>query len=70
MTISLCSGCVHYYSYNCAKSMDEMALVRSCDHFCFVPTRNFRRPAGLYLAINALPEFDPHVLDSRADRAT
>jgi hypothetical protein len=40
--ISLCSGCAHYYNFNCEKSMDDKAIVRACDHFRFIATKNYR----------------------------
>lgn len=52
--ISLCSGCAHYYNFNCDKPSDEKVLVRTCDHFKFIPTKHFKKPEQLASALLAL----------------
>lgn len=53
--ISLCSGCAHYYNFNCDKLYDEKALVRKCDHFKFISTKHFKRVEQLEKALFDLP---------------
>lgn len=40
--ISLCSGCLRYYQFECDKPYDEKAETRECDHFRFYPTKHFK----------------------------
>lgn len=57
--ISLCSGCVHYYNFNCDKPMNEKALVKDCDHFSFIATKSFHNPKQLYRALSERPVTNP-----------
>lgn len=57
--ISLCSGCIHYFNFNCDKPMDQKSLVRVCDHFHFVATKSFKKPQSLYNALLEKPVVGP-----------
>ena len=42
--MSLCSGCLFYYSFQCPLTIDQQSHVLSCERFHFTATASFKDP--------------------------